>query len=163
MDRRRGPGCFKCKFTPEEDLRLRDVIDRCGSKDWSIVACHMYPRNARQCRERWTNYINPAIQNIPWTPEEEALLEQKFTEFGTRWQIIAAFFPKRSKNHIKNHWLSRQKVGGQTARHEKPIQDQSTSPDVRPITSQTPTLFDILFSGPGKEELFWQELATGYF
>ena len=109
MEEKRKPGKFKNKFTPAEDALLLEVVDRFGCKDWSEVASHLQGRNARQCRERWNNYVNPAIAKLPWTPAEDRLLEQKFREFGTKWHSIAAFFPNRSKNSIKNHWMAHQK------------------------------------------------------
>jgi hypothetical protein len=109
MDLHKAQGHFRCKFSPAEDLKLREVVEQLGSADWASVATHMAPRNARQCRERWTNYLNPSLVNAPWTASEESLLEEKFAEFGTKWQVIAVFFPSRSKNDIKNHWISNQR------------------------------------------------------
>jgi hypothetical protein len=45
----------------------------------------------------------------------------------------------------------------------KALHDPSMNPDIRPITSQTQTLFDILFPEPGKDDLFWQEVGVAYF
>jgi hypothetical protein len=109
MELHKSHGHFRCKFSPAEDLKLRQVVEQVGAGDWASVASHMAPRNARQCRERWTNYLNPSLVNAPWTASEESLLEEKFAEFGTKWQVIAVFFPSRSKNDIKNHWISNQR------------------------------------------------------
>jgi hypothetical protein len=76
MFRRPRLGEFKRKFTPAEDARLRDVVDRMGTKDWGAIAAQMCPRNPRQCRERWNNYINPRLANTEWTTAEEELLEK---------------------------------------------------------------------------------------
>jgi hypothetical protein len=102
-------GHLRRKFSAAEDMKLREVVEEFGSTDWACVAAHMAPRNARQCRERWTNYLNPSRVNAPWTAAEDSLLEQKFGEFGTKWQSIADHFPGRSKNDIKNHWIAKQK------------------------------------------------------
>lgn len=109
MDQKRRPGKFKNKFTPAEDALLIEIVERVGSDDWTEVARHMDGRNPRQCRERWNNYVNPAIAKVPWTIAEERLLEQKYKEFGSKWHLIAGYFPNRSKNNIKNHWVTYQK------------------------------------------------------
>lgn len=105
-----SPGHFRCTFTADEDARLRDIVSQMNPPDWRRVALQMYSRTARQCRERWKNYINPTIKSIPWTLEEEAVLNEKFAEFGSKWQKIARFLPGRSSNSIKNHRLRWQRI-----------------------------------------------------
>jgi hypothetical protein len=102
-------GLPKNKFTPEEDMRLKEIIRNGACEDWAAVASHFPDRNPRQCRERWNNYVNPAVMKLPWTPMEDFLLEQKYAELGPKWQIIAKFFPTRSKNYVKNRWLTIQR------------------------------------------------------
>jgi hypothetical protein len=97
----------KRKFTTSEDLMLREIVPNTVPLDWSKIASHFPDRNARQCRDRWFNYVNPVIVTAPWDPEEEALLEEKWKELGNRWKQISHFFPTRSANQIKNHWLAR--------------------------------------------------------
>jgi hypothetical protein len=173
MNYRAGPGRFKCKFTPAEDLRLLEVVDHCGCKDWSIVARHMFPRNARQCRERWTNYINPVLVNQPWTQAEEDLLGEKFAEYGRKWQSIAAYFPNRSKNQVKNHWISRQKrlhqpvLASETKTSDKapPPADKACPPAQSQPRSeaQAQNVFDIMIDDSAKDEIFWEDPEAAYF
>jgi hypothetical protein len=66
----------------------------------------MGTRNARQCRERWVYYLNPQLQQGNWTTAEEALLEAKFGEYGTKWKSIARFFVNRSAMSLRNrHYM----------------------------------------------------------
>jgi len=71
---------IKVKFTEEEDQKLTSIVMQVGAKDWIKVSQLMETRNPRQCRERWNNYINPALRTDPWTPEEDILLDQKNKE-----------------------------------------------------------------------------------
>jgi hypothetical protein len=100
---------FKWKFTPLEDIRLTEVVLRCGCQNWGDVARYMPGRNPRQCRERWMNYINPQLSHTPLTAEEDLLLEKKYNEIGSHWKLIASFFPGRSRNFIKNYWMAKHK------------------------------------------------------
>jgi hypothetical protein len=61
-------------------------------------------KNIRQCKDRWTNYLAPALNNAVWTCEEDIRLIQKHTELGPRWVQIAAFFPNRTDSMIKNRF-----------------------------------------------------------
>jgi hypothetical protein len=161
MDHRRRPGSCKQKFTPEEDLRLRDIVDRWGSKDWVTVAKLMRDRTPRQCRERWTNYLNPAILNAPWTPDEDALLENKHRQFGSNWQVIAGFFPNRSKNNIKNRWNTKATRPSQPPPPSVAI--PADNADMRTREPPTKTIFDGIVADPNKDDIVWGEMGTGFF
>ena len=92
------------KFTPEEDQKLKDLVALLGENDWGEVSNRLGTRSPRQCRERFRNYLAPNIKNEPWTEEEDQLLIEKHKEYGTKWSLIAAYFPNRSDVNIKNHW-----------------------------------------------------------
>jgi hypothetical protein len=105
----RGPGRYKSKFTAEEDSALRDLVSSCGAGNWSAIAARMSHRSARQCRERWNNYLNPQLGRSPWSPAEDLLLQEKFALLGRHWHEIAVFLPSRSRNHVLNHWTALQR------------------------------------------------------
>lgn len=95
---------IKSKFTPEEDEKLKMLVLTHGTSNWSLISKLMGNRNHRQCRERWKNYINPALRNDPWTLEEDQLLVDKYAEYGSKWNKISKFFVNRSDNNIRNRW-----------------------------------------------------------
>lgn len=92
------------KFSPEEDQKLKDLVMELGESNWNEVANRIGTRTARQCRERFKNYLSPSIKNDPWTEEDNETLRLKYAEFGPKWSQIAKFFPTRSEVNIKNHW-----------------------------------------------------------
>lgn len=94
------------KFTAEEDLKLKKIISKYGAKKWDQIALLMPGRTGRQCRDRFHNYLNPSLQNGPWSKEEDILLEQKVYELGQHWNKIVKFFVGRSENNIKNRWYT---------------------------------------------------------
>ncbi|OHS93547.1 hypothetical protein TRFO_11766 [Tritrichomonas foetus] len=96
-----GPQSKKFKFTKTEDTKLLSLVHLYGENDWRSVADQMPYRTARQCRERWTNYVNPDLNKKPWSIPEDMCLMLKHQEFGNKWKIIQKFFPGRSKNDIK--------------------------------------------------------------
>ncbi|MDR0740922.1 MAG: hypothetical protein LBF34_04410 [Puniceicoccales bacterium] len=69
----------------------------------------MFNRKARQCRERWKNYLAPDLNFSPWTRENDALLREKFNELGPKWAQIARFFPNKTDLNCKNRWRLFQK------------------------------------------------------
>jgi hypothetical protein len=112
---------LKVKFTEEEDKKLTKLVQQFGVKDWIKISQLMETRNPRQCRERWNNYVNPALRTEPWTADEDKILEEKFAEFGPRWNKISKFFVNRSDNNIRNRWMM-------IARHRAKNQKSPISP-----------------------------------
>lgn len=93
------------KFHPDDDERLRSLVQEYGN-DWRQISQQMGNRSARQCRDRWKNYLCPDVNNTPWTEEEDKLLDEKYAEYGRKWSQIAKFFPGRTDTNIKNRFTS---------------------------------------------------------
>lgn len=49
---------YRKPWTPDEDLRLRDLVMSKGTQQWAQIAQEMPDRNGKQCRERWHNQLN---------------------------------------------------------------------------------------------------------
>ena len=96
---------LKNKFTIHEDERLLKLVQENGNKNWGMISKLMGTRNPRQCRERWNNYLNPELRKDKWSPEEDELLDEKYAEYGPKWNKIAKFFVHRSDNSIRNRWM----------------------------------------------------------
>ncbi|KAK8840119.1 hypothetical protein M9Y10_031057 [Tritrichomonas musculus] len=91
-------------FSAEEDEKIKELVKKFGTKKWTIVSKFMNGRTAKQCRDRYSNYLLPGIFHGEWTEEEDKLLTELYNRYGSKWSIIHNFFPKRSSNSIKNHW-----------------------------------------------------------
>eukprot|EP00977_Amphora_coffeiformis_P005043 scaffold1068_cov167-Amphora_coffeaeformis.AAC.1 len=51
--------------------------------EWSDVARKMKtPRTAKQCRDRWQNYLRPGIQKGNWTADEEQQIVELYSQMG---------------------------------------------------------------------------------
>ena len=92
------------KFTPAEDLLLKQLIMVYKIKKWSSIASFFPTKTARQCRDRWNNYINPELSNKKWSIAEDSLILQKVKELGLHWNNISKFFNGRPANSIRNRY-----------------------------------------------------------
>jgi hypothetical protein len=90
------------RFTQDDDQQLLQLINQYGILNWNVIAEKMISKNARQCKERWDNYLNPNINNSGWTFEEDELLLKKYEEFGSKWVKIAKHFNNRTDTQCKN-------------------------------------------------------------
>ena len=93
-------------FSPQEDALLTKIMYQQPFETWIAVAEHLPGRTARQCRDRWVNYLSPSNKNGPWTTEEDQLLTEKYIEHGPQWTTISKFFDGRSENNVKNRWYT---------------------------------------------------------
>jgi len=121
------PGSRKGQWREEEDAIVLRVIFASGgtgrgSQDgnnggiephppftqWADLAPQLPGRTGKQIRDRWVNYLNPAINHLPFSREDDLRLWQGHKDLGKRWVEISVkvFHSTRSENHIKNRWYS---------------------------------------------------------
>jgi hypothetical protein len=103
------------KFRSDEDDVLAAVVAEYGTGDWNYISTFIPDRNARQCRERWSQYLDPDLQWGVWSESEDSLLESLFARHGTKWHTIAQSFNHRSSMNVRNRYyqLARRKRTGQ--------------------------------------------------
>ena len=81
----------------------------------------MENRTIRQCKERWVNYLQPGLNNSPWTKAEDMILFEKVKQYGNSWAKIKKFFPRRTDINIKNRWSKISQIDfGQIPQKEEP-------------------------------------------
>lgn len=100
------PGLVKGPWREEEDGKLRLWVQSYGPRDWAKCAVEITGRNGKQCRERWSNALDPALTRGQWTEAEDSTIFDLYCREGPRWSSIAAHLPGRSENAIKNRFYS---------------------------------------------------------
>lgn len=114
----------RSKFTKTEDKELTKLVSRYGTNDWHGIADNLPGRNARQCKDRWFNYLSPNVSNGPWSSHEDELLIEKQAEYGAKWRQIAACFPSRTDVSVKNRWRLLQRA----AKRETRLRSRTSQP-----------------------------------
>ncbi|XP_041012388.1 transcription factor MYB53 [Juglans microcarpa x Juglans regia] len=98
-DLKKGP------WTPEEDQKLIDYIQKHGHGSWrALPKLAGLNRCGKSCRLRWTNYLRPDIKRGKFSEEEEHIIINLHSVLGNKWSAIASHLPGRTDNEIKNFW-----------------------------------------------------------
>ncbi|KAH0449115.1 hypothetical protein IEQ34_022915 [Dendrobium chrysotoxum] len=103
---REETGLKKGPWTPEEDQKLIDYIQKQGSHgSWRhLPRIAGLNRCGKSCRLRWTNYLRPDIKRGKFSEEEEKLIINLHSMLGNKWSLISTKLPGRTDNEIKNYW-----------------------------------------------------------
>jgi hypothetical protein len=100
----------KGTWSAEEDEQLRQIVSKCDCKDghaWELASEGMgFTRNSKQCRERWTNFLDPCLRLGPWTAEEDECLLRLHDKFGNAWKKFTSILIGRSAERIRRHYTS---------------------------------------------------------
>jgi hypothetical protein len=79
---KRGP------WSPEEDAQLHLAVDAYGNS-WVDVAAFVPGRTNEQCRDRWSDRLNPDLIKGKWTVEEDRILLDAVEGLGPKWKSVS--------------------------------------------------------------------------
>lgn len=95
------------KWTADEDLMLRQLIEEHGEKNWKKISQFMRGRSSIQCLHRWTKILKPGLIKGPWTAEEDLKLSQWVAKEGPqKWSQCSVVIPGRSGKQCRERWLN---------------------------------------------------------
>lgn len=105
------PGVRKGQWTDQEDHIVMETVTNSKEQPftrWSDLAQKLPGRVGKQIRDRWVNHLNPHINHLPFTKEDDMLLYNGHKEHGKKWVEISStcFNSTRSENQVKNRWYS---------------------------------------------------------
>ncbi|KAL6349630.1 hypothetical protein AAG906_035791 [Vitis piasezkii] len=98
-------GVRKGAWSHEEDVLLRNCIEKYGEGKWHLVPLRAGLNRCRKsCRLRWLNYLKPDIKRGVFASDEVDLMIRLHNLLGNRWSLIAGRLPGRTSNDVKNFW-----------------------------------------------------------
>lgn len=93
---------IRIPFTDEEDKIINNFVKLTGGKNWIFIAHFVPGRTAKQCRDRYTNYLKPGLINNEWTEKDDELLIELYSRYGSKWAIMNKYFQNRNQVSLKN-------------------------------------------------------------
>jgi Lhr-like helicase len=134
-------------FSPEEDEIIRNYVYRFGSNSFQGIKKYFPNRTVDVVRERWKKYLDPAINKLSFSKEEDDLLKEKVSLYGTKWNIIAQYFHHRTDIKLKYRYKQLQRQ--ENYHHDKRFLNQNsllitqnsnmeeTESEIQPISQST--------------------------
>jgi len=104
FDRRKKAQLTKTRWTKEEDLRLKQLVEEFPD-NWSLIAQHLPCRSDLQCQQRWHKVVNPELVKGPWTKEEDEMVVHLVDKYGPKkWTLIARHLKGRIGKQCRERW-----------------------------------------------------------
>ena len=72
-----------------EDEILKAAIMKYGKTQWARVASLLPKKSAKQCKARWSEWLDPSIKKTEWKREEDERLLHLAKRMPTQWRTIA--------------------------------------------------------------------------
>ena len=101
------------RWTDQEDSIITDAVINSLEKPftrWCDLSQKLPNRDGKRIRDRWVNQLDPNINRLPFSREDDLLLWEGQKKFGTKWAEISrskSFFNyTRSPNQINTRWYS---------------------------------------------------------
>lgn len=147
------------RFTPEEDRILKKYLNNGKKITWEAIAQLLPGRTARQCWDRYNNYLYKRLSNDKWKPEEDSLILKMYHSIGPKWTKIASMLNGRSGNNVKNRWhkfLSKKNNQFKLAREFSKMKEKVVEPKIEEHIEED-HIFDIFDFSRNSPELTYAE------
>ncbi|CAK94379.1 unnamed protein product (macronuclear) [Paramecium tetraurelia] len=103
----------RLQWCQEEEQMLKVEVENSKNLKWHEIQFQIFTKSngryfkkAKQCRERWNNYLDPRINRSYWKPEEDLCLMKLAQSEGLKWSKISYKMKNRTENQVKNRFKS---------------------------------------------------------
>jgi len=73
------------KLITAQGLTDSSPLSAVAQVDFNSISQHLnLGRTAKQCRDRWKNYLRGGIKKGGWSKDEEELIKDMYTTFGPK-------------------------------------------------------------------------------
>ncbi|KAF3483035.1 pre-mRNA splicing factor cef-1 [Arthroderma uncinatum] len=76
-------------WTNIEDEIVKVAVSKYGLNQWARVSSLLARKTPKQCKARWSEWLDPAIRKIEWSKEEDEKLLHLAKLMPTQWRTIA--------------------------------------------------------------------------
>jgi hypothetical protein len=158
------------RFSSQEDALLHYYVEVIHLRSWQEIAKQLPERTARQCRDRYNNYLCPEHLSSEWSLNEDLTIMKAYETVGSNWAIITTLLPGRNCVQVKNRWYSHIAAHPKRQRTFRDDLERDKEPERKPIVETQKEESEIdpascHSGGPidlGKEIIMWPIDSGGY-
>jgi pre-mRNA-splicing factor CDC5/CEF1 len=77
-----------CRSNIEDEI-LKASVSKYGLNQWARVSSLLARKTPKQCKARWSEWLDPGIRKIEWSKEEDEKLLHLAKLMPTQWRTIA--------------------------------------------------------------------------
>ena len=90
-------------WTNVEDEILKAAIAKYGLNQWSRVSSLLTRKNAKQCKLRWQEWLDPRIRKHDWSPDEDRQLLNLAKLRPNQWSSISLLLNRTANQCIERY------------------------------------------------------------
>jgi pre-mRNA-splicing factor CDC5/CEF1 len=89
--------------TNAEDEILKVAVSKYGLNQWARISSLQQRKTAKQCKARWTQWLDPAIKKTEWSKEEDEKLLHLAKLLPQQWLTIAPRVGRTAQQCIERY------------------------------------------------------------
>ncbi|KAH7035400.1 pre-mRNA splicing factor component-domain-containing protein [Microdochium trichocladiopsis] len=90
-------------WTNIEDEILKASVSKYGLNQWARVSSLLPRKSAKQCKARWSEWLDPSIKKIEWSKEEDEKLLHLAKLMPTQWRTIAPIVGRTANQCLERY------------------------------------------------------------
>ena len=90
-------------WTNIEDEILKASVSKYGLNQWSRVSSLLARKTAKQCKARWSEWLDPSIKKIEWSKDEDEKLLHLAKIMPTQWRTIAPIVGRTANQCLERY------------------------------------------------------------
>ncbi|VEU20311.1 DEKNAAC101192 [Brettanomyces naardenensis] len=90
-------------WTNVEDEILKAAIAKYGLNQWSRVSSLLTKKTAKQCKQRWQEWLNPTIKKLDWDKQEDEKLLKLIKLRPNQWNSIGLLMNRSVNQCIERY------------------------------------------------------------
>lgn len=90
-------------WTNIEDEILKAAVSKYGLNQWARVSSLLARKTPKQCKARWSEWLDPSIKKIEWSREEDEKLLHLAKIMPTQWRTIAPIVGRTANQCLERY------------------------------------------------------------
>lgn len=90
-------------WTNVEDEILKVAVMKYGKNQWARISSLLVRKTPKQCKARWTEWLDPSIKKTEWSKEEEEKLLHLAKLMPTQWRTIAPLIGRTAAQCLEHY------------------------------------------------------------